>query len=346
MLALIMVAVHPSFGQTLQPPFDDDYTVHNLGSVPGLEMETPYGGLVFDENDPNVLLIGGSANQSDGKIFAITVVRDGASHVTGFSGTATQLATAPNIDGGLAYGPDGILFYTAYPIHELGQIKSGSAAPDKIVSLSGLGISGSVGALNFVPAGSPGAGQLKIVSYNAATWYTATLSSDGSGTFDVPFATFHTTLSGGGGPEGFIYIPAGSPEFAVPSILVSEFSGRRLSLLHVRRRRPCRRRARLCRPCRVRERHRGGRRRVRRRQYAPRRLLRRVVSVRGQRQLVPRRRRPLHRRRLRRRRRVRRRADGLQGSREVHAPPQASSQRRNQEQARLEMDQRLRDVAQ
>ena len=37
------------------------------------------------------------------------MVRDATGHVVGFSGNATVFASAPNIDGGLTYGPDGIL---------------------------------------------------------------------------------------------------------------------------------------------------------------------------------------------------------------------------------------------
>ena len=49
--------------QDLQPPFDDDYAVFDLGAVPGLPSH--YGGLTFLEGDSNSLLIGGHAARSD-----------------------------------------------------------------------------------------------------------------------------------------------------------------------------------------------------------------------------------------------------------------------------------------
>src|SRR5206468_3945941 len=41
-------------------PFADYYSCVDLGSVPGVV--TPYGGLTFKYDDPNTILIGGTAN--------------------------------------------------------------------------------------------------------------------------------------------------------------------------------------------------------------------------------------------------------------------------------------------
>ena len=48
------------------------------------------------------------------------------------------------------------------------------------------------------------------------------MAPDGTGTFDITTATLETTL--GGGPEGFVYIKNTNPDFAVDSMLVSEYS--------------------------------------------------------------------------------------------------------------------------
>ena len=120
------------------------------------------------------------------------------------------------------FGPGNVLFYTRFPNNEIGQIKPGSTINDKIVDLTPLGVGSSVGALNFVPSGFPGAGQMKIVSYDTDEWYTATFAPDGTGTYNITAATLNTTIQGG--PEGFIYVPMGSPVFPVGSMIVSEYA--------------------------------------------------------------------------------------------------------------------------
>lgn len=205
--------------QTIAPGFSADYSAFDLGSVPGVP--GPLGGVVFKAGDPNTLLIGGSANNGGGGIYQVGLVRDLNGHITGFSGSATLLSTAPEIDGGLAYAPNGVLFYTGYAENLLGQIKPGSVAPDQIDVLSGLGIASSVGTLAFVPAGFPGAGQLKVASYSAGTFYSVGYSLNGGGTYDLGPATLEATLSGG--PEGILYISDDNPGFANPSVLIAEW---------------------------------------------------------------------------------------------------------------------------
>ncbi len=92
---------------------------------------------------------------------------------------------------------------------------------DKIIDLTALGVGSSVGALNFVPPGFPGAGQLKIVSYDTDQWYTAAFAPDASGTYDITAPVLNTTIQGGA--EGFVYVPVGSPVFPANSLLVSEY---------------------------------------------------------------------------------------------------------------------------
>lgn len=219
--AAISLLAQPSatHGQVVAPSFAANYTAVNLGSVPGLPGF--YGGLTLLDGDVNTLLIGGSANGPSGAIYSVGLTRDVDGHITGFSGPATHFADAPYIDGGLAYGPDGVLFYTGYPTNTLGQIKPGSTAPDKVINLAAEGVAHSVGALGFVPATHPGAGQFKLLSYNSYNWYTGVLTPDGSGTFDLTSVILETTIVGG--PEGFVYVPLGSPDFANPTVLVSEY---------------------------------------------------------------------------------------------------------------------------
>lgn len=219
--ALLLVGAAYLGGQTIQPPYNASYTFTSLGSVPGLP--PLYGGLTFLPGDPNTIVIGGNANTASGALYSIGVVRGALNHVTGFSGTVAPFAQGAYNDGGVVYGPNNVLFLTRYPVNEIGENKFGSTTTDKIVSLGPLGVVASPGALNFVSPGFPGAGLLKIVSWPNGQWYTAAFSPDGTGTYNITSATLNTTI--GGGPEGFIYVPAGSPLFpSFSSLLVSEYS--------------------------------------------------------------------------------------------------------------------------
>jgi hypothetical protein len=210
---------------TVDPFYAGSYTATDLGSVPGLPV--PYGGLTLKAGDPNTLLIGGEANTAAGKLYSIGVTRGAGNHITGFTGSATVFADAAFNDGGVIYGPGGVLFLARWPVNELGQTKPGSTVTDKIIDFSAFGTFAageSLAALNFVPAGFPGAGRLKLVTWENGQWFDATLTPDGTGTFDLAGVTAVAASTLPGGPEGFIYVPAGSPLFPAPTLLVSEFS--------------------------------------------------------------------------------------------------------------------------
>ena len=63
---------------------------------------------------------------------------------------------------------------------------------------------------------------MKLSSWSGGEFYDGTLSPDGFGTYDLVGLTQVATI--GGGPEGFAYVPLGSPLFANPSMIVSEYS--------------------------------------------------------------------------------------------------------------------------
>jgi hypothetical protein len=220
-LGALGVAARPAAADpVIAPEFAGSYTLGSLGSVPGLP--APYGGLTFLAGNPNVLLIGGDANTAAGAIYSVPVVRDASGHITGFGGSATLFAAAPNIDGGLTYAPNGTLLFTGYPVNTLGQLLPGSTTPDKTLNLGGLGVASSVGSLAIVPGGFPGAGEARLVSWSGGQFYSADLSPDGSGTFDLTNVNQITTLVGG--PEGIAFVPQGSPLFSGFNMLVSEWS--------------------------------------------------------------------------------------------------------------------------
>jgi len=227
----LAVATLSSHAQVVAPEFADNYTSFDLGSVPGVP--TNYGGLMFSPDDPNVLLISGSANQVAAKVYAIPVNRDADGSVIGFGCevVAVPVYDTPRIDGGLDVGPDGVIFYTTYSDNTIGQIMPGSTGPDRVISLGPLGVASSTGTLRFVPSGFAGAGRLKIVSYNASRWYDAEVSPDGDGTFDIAVSRGFVQLSGG--PEGVVYIAAGNPQFAADSVLVSKYLANRVDAYEI-----------------------------------------------------------------------------------------------------------------
>jgi hypothetical protein len=228
--ALVVLAVTAPGASAQAPvvasPFDDAYTADEIGAPPGVP--APLGGLTLKAGTNDRLLIGGEANAATGALYEIGLVRDGSGHITGFSGSAARFADAANNDGGVTYGPGGVLFLARWPNNEVGQTVPGSAITNKIVPLGALGVGSSPGSVTFVPSGQPGAGSLKLASYSGGQWYDAAVAADGAGTYDIVNvqAIPGVTLTG---PEGFVYVGSGSAQFSGPSILVSEYSAGRVS---------------------------------------------------------------------------------------------------------------------
>lgn len=206
-LAALITNLAPAGAQTLAPPYDNAYSVADLGTPAGVP--APLGGIAFKIGDPDAVYLGGAANGASGAVYRIPVTRDASKRINGFAGPGVLFAAAPNIDGGLQFGPGGVLFFTRYSTHHLGMIKPQSAVMDKSVSLAISSFAGSVGSLSFVPAGYPQAGKLKLASYNSGMIATATLAPDSTGTFDVASLVVGPTI--GGGPEGIFYVQPGSP---------------------------------------------------------------------------------------------------------------------------------------
>jgi hypothetical protein len=213
---LALVVSGSVFGATITPNYQNDYSFFDLGPAPGVQ--TPFGGMTFLAGDPNTLLIAGGANLAQSAIDSLGVVRDAEGHISGFATSAIFFAHSPYADGGLAYGPNGDLFFTEFANSKIGEIKPGSTSPDFTASPnSGLS---SIGAVNFVPEGYNGAGNLVMGSYTNGTFCTAPLSENGDGTYGIGTCS-HTTNIGNGGPEGTVYVPQGSPVFSDNTMLVA-----------------------------------------------------------------------------------------------------------------------------
>ena len=213
-------------GVTFGMDFAGSYTCNNIGRPDGIG--TPLGGLTFLDN--NTLLLGGSANTGAGHIHTVGLLRDMDGTITGFTGPSTFYANAPDIDGGLQFGPGGVLFATGFPSNTLLQFEPGSINPDRTINLSPLGVFSSVGSLGFVPAGFAGAGSFKIVSYNGSIFYDASLTPDGMGTYNV---TINDSFSIQGGPEGIAYVDGSNAGFGVDSILISEYGANAVGVYNV-----------------------------------------------------------------------------------------------------------------
>ena len=208
-------------GITFGAGFAGSYTCDNVGTPTGVTGSL--GGLTLLNS--NTLLIGGNANTSSGYIAQIGLIRDAGNHIVGFSGPSTTFAAAPNIDGGLAFGPGGVLFATGYSNNTLLQYKPGSTTPDKIITLDPT--LASVGSLAFVPAGFAGAGGMKLVSYNNGNFANAILTPDGTGTYNISSTVVVPGLVGG--PEGIAYVKGSNAGFGgIDSLLVSEYGAGRV----------------------------------------------------------------------------------------------------------------------
>jgi hypothetical protein len=220
-----------SLGVMVDPRYAGSYTCFDLGPVPGVPKQK-YGGLTLTA-DPcsTTLLIGGDANLMTGKLYAVSVTRDARGHIRGFSGPARVFADAPYNDGGVSRGPGEVLFITRWPENELQQTKAGSTIVDKVIDLETLKVATSSASLAFVPNDLPGAGAFKLVSWGGGQWYTLAYRPDGHGTYDITAATQSLTLPGG--PEGFVYVAAGSPVFTTDSLLVSEWTANAISTYEI-----------------------------------------------------------------------------------------------------------------
>lgn len=209
----------------LVSPFDKNYSLAFFTA----DVPTPYGGLVFQRNNPNTIIIGGNANTADGALYAFPLTRDSQGHITG-AGSVRRYASAPQIDGGLAYVPNSdVLIFTGYPTNVLSQVTAGAATPNRTTLLTDLGIDSSVGTCVFVPPTAPGANRLKVLSYNTGQWYDVAYTTQSNGLINLTSAT-HTFDLSPAEPEGVAYVPAGSPLIPSNSLLLSDYGSGTISV--------------------------------------------------------------------------------------------------------------------
>lgn len=187
--------------QTVLPPFAAVWQISSIGAPSGL---ASYGGTAFAPNDPNTLLVSPWPSSA---ILAVPLVRNAQGFLTG-AGAATPVYTVSGTDGGLAFGPGGVLFATWFGPNRLQQIRPGSTTVNRSDDLTPLGVVGTLGTCTFVPAGLPGAGRCKVASYSGNVFYDLPLTADGTGTY-APGTATGTPISGF--PEGLVYAPLNTP---------------------------------------------------------------------------------------------------------------------------------------
>lgn len=210
-----------SKGIQILAPFAADYGCVDLGTLP--TVPSPWGGFAMKTNDPLTLLITGKARTAQGRLYAVSVGRDKDCHISGFTGTSTNVAEAPYSEAGVAWGPSGVLFLSQAVVNKIGELLPGSTVTDKTVDMGALGVGATMCGLGFVPSGFPGEGRLKLTNWpTSGQWYDAPVAPDGSGTFDITAAKPVTPLPNGAG--GFVFIAAGNVDFPKNTVLVSEYN--------------------------------------------------------------------------------------------------------------------------
>jgi hypothetical protein len=209
-----------ALGVQIAPEFADIYSCVDLGTL--VTVPSPWGGFAIKYDNPGQLLITGSARSAEGRIYAVSVGRDKDCHIAGFTGTSSSVAEAPYNEAGVAYGPGDVLFLAQAVVNQLGQLKPGSNATDKVVDLTVKGIDDSICGVGFVPSGFEAEGQMKLTDWPmVGSWYSASYSADGSGTFNIDSITKGPELPGGA--AGFVFIEGGNEKFPHNSVLISEY---------------------------------------------------------------------------------------------------------------------------
>jgi hypothetical protein len=157
--------------------------------------------LTFDATG-NLLLVGSSGG-STATAYSYTPVRDpGTLRITALS-PSTSFASTPSADGGLELH-GGVLFWTTYPTHVVGQYNPVTTATSTTALPTAWS---STGGLTFVPSGYPNAGTLLVSSFGTGDIYAIPLTPAGSlFSLGVPVLYANMPLSG---TEGITFVNSG-----------------------------------------------------------------------------------------------------------------------------------------
>jgi hypothetical protein len=224
LLALALAAAFAlGAAQTVLPPFDQSYQLIDLGTAEPF-VPPNLGGVVYLPNDNSAVFVGGNANSAAGALYRVPLNRNVAGQIVSASySQANRTRSLAYNDGGVILTSDGRLIWAQYPLNRLAQSAAGGFTVEQFDRFSGELVAGLV-SLQFVPAYIPAAaGTLKIMNWPAGEVYDLPFTlEDNFYVFGTPARVPIAALPGG--PDGFIYVRAGSPGISVNSMIVCEWS--------------------------------------------------------------------------------------------------------------------------
>jgi hypothetical protein len=216
----------PSNG-TLAPAYAKYYTAYDLGPPPppagqGPAYFDPLGGCIVDPANPNRLYFVARSEENASSIWSVGLQRDKCGHIRSFVGPSQHVVDVPNADANFVLRAGGGFFLSLYPTAQVAELDSAMNLLT-IHDLQPLGVAAggsSPGGLALVPSGYAHAGELRAVSFPDGEWFSIDIAK-GSPAYTFKSATDITTLANG--PGGIAYVPAGSPGFPNPSVIVTEW---------------------------------------------------------------------------------------------------------------------------
>ncbi len=217
----------------LVAPYDVAYTAYDLGPVPGME-GTLLGGCADKPGDPNTLLVIAGSERPEGAIWEVGVKRDACGHIVGFVGKATKGIPVPYGDANLVVTGSGNMLVPQFPVATLAQVDATQKKVDATWKLGSpfLAYAGgswtpgheSLGGLAFVPSTIVSGTELRGVGYPLGNWVHIDIKKNVNDPklYDYVGIT-KTNINLTNGPGGVAYVPAGSPGFTKPAVLVAEW---------------------------------------------------------------------------------------------------------------------------
>jgi hypothetical protein len=212
-----------AFGVAIaQPSLPAGYSLAGTYPASSLGLPGSPAGLEFS-GDGSLLYVGSPTISAGASVYAVPVTRNPATNqITGF-GAGAVLASAPNADSGLQFGPSGTLFFTQWPANGLGEIVGPTTSTFPLPAATG-----SAGGLVFPPPGAPNAASVLVGSFSSGDLFEVALTNNGNGTYSPSAATLFATLPSG--TQGIRYVPTGAN---AGDILVANHIQGTLSMLEI-----------------------------------------------------------------------------------------------------------------
>ncbi len=158
------------------------------------------------------------------------ITRDEGGHITRFAGAGVRVADAPYNDGGIVPDAGGLISFGGWPVNTYVQVDLASGTVVQQLDLGQFGVASSAAAVGFIPGGYPGAGGMRIATYSSGQFYDVSFTLRQGGMIKIHSVTEITGSRLPGAPEGWTYVPLGSPNFAVPSMIVAEYGADKVAV--------------------------------------------------------------------------------------------------------------------